>query len=550
MSGIVIVPRNNGPQEPQSITWREQFLGYYADESSFMMLFTIFSSLTVASNENVILSLVRLSYNAETDVTRQYFERYKWAKGEGEFSPIGNVVIGTDIIFESSNLIASAADVNLANTVFRNLGNISADTAFVETINFDPEGLDLSDVTKTYLIQFGQDGKTHLYVFRGADSSQGFGIYGFGQKQCVEADFNKYSDSGELPDDGSTPAFQIKGEFANNTEALFAGLEAGDIYQLPASADITLLAVVTAVPEPPIMFIALTFDDIEERAANMGVTELENAAQWNAAINNWNTGEGNVNFTTCFVDGNSVQLGGNNEAATYLDLQEAGLTNIEISTLPNLEYVDISHNSIESEIYWSIYENLSTVIANNNLMKNMDVSANANLISLDCSFNDMRNLNIGTPSLEIFNCESNPLLGAIIGLDQCTGLVNVRAAVCSLGAFDGSALVALQELRIRNNQLVNLFLENSPDLTYLAANDNLINDIGPLSIIKDGVAINLRNNLLPEAEIATILNYLNDNGIMPASLDMNGTGNEAVTGANLVLYNDLLTDGVNVSCNI
>lgn len=545
------VPEDQNGQDPASvsITWREEFLGYYADESSFMQLFVIFSHITVAKNENVILRLIRLDYNAATNVVRQYDERYKWAKGAGTFSPIGNVTIGQDIIFESTFLIASAADINLPNTVIRNLGNLPEGTNFIDTINYNPEGIDLSDVTKSYLIQFVISGIASLYIFRGAESSQGFGIYGDGFLQAQDGDFDAFTDSGNLPGN-ETNSFEIKGIYGHNTGALNAGLQPGDIYQLPEENDRSILAVVTRAPDPePPVFDMFEFYDLAVSASLLNINDIESAADWNNAINSWSTGQSNVNFTEVLIFENMINLGGNNSAVTYLDMHETGLVNTALYYLVNLEFLDLSYNSIVNEMYFSSWPNLGTCIINNNNMRWLNVSGNANLINLICSQNDFISANVGTPSLEILDIKNNPSLGTIAGLDQCTGLINIDAAGCGLVSFDGNSLVALQELRLRANSLTSLFLNNSPVVTKIYAMDNELTEFGPLSLIKDGVTIDLRNNNLPEAAIGAMLEYINDNDVSPASIALHGTGNATLTGDNLALYNALVTAGKNINCN-
>lgn len=195
----VISDSENGSTNGISITWREQFIGYYASELDFQNLFTIFTHLTVANNENVMLSLGRFDYDPTSDISRTYIERYKWAKGSGEFSPVGAVVIGDDIIFESEYLVYTLSDANLANTVIRNLGNLPDGYPFTDAINYNNIGVDFSDVTKTYLVQFFQEGFAHLYIFKGVASSNGYGLYGVDLLQCVIGDFNPFQNSSDMP---------------------------------------------------------------------------------------------------------------------------------------------------------------------------------------------------------------------------------------------------------------------------------------------------------------------------------------------------------------
>lgn len=548
MSGIVIIPKNNG-SGMQGMKWREQFLGFYSSPQSFANLFSIFSHLTVAGDENVILSLVRLDYNTVTNVMRQYFERYKWAKGAGTFSPIGNVVIGNDIIFESSNLIASAADANLPNTVIRNLGNLADSANFIEAINYSIESIDLSDVTKSYLIQFFQGGVAHLYVFRGADSSQGFGIYGDGQMQCIASDFYEFTDSGQLPEPGETQPFEIKGVFANNTAALAGGLEPGDIYQLNASADISLIAVVMPGDAPALHFAVFGFDDLPTSAANLGVSDIGSVSQWNAAINGWNSGTSDVNFTECQVEGNTLRLGGNALSVTRLDLSETGLVSVDLYELVNLEYLDLSYNMLSEEIEFFRWPSNRELYLNNNYFTSINVSSSSTIRKLVCNNNNLTYLNIGTPYIEEVNTSGNTDLTAIIGMNICFALVSFDASACALTAVDCSNLPALQVMRIRANSIANIFFGASPNLVELHANNNYIDDFGPMSIIKTGVTINLGQNFLPESEISAALEYIYNNPVNPASVNMAGPGNAVLTGDVLDMYNTLVGSGLNVTCN-
>ena len=141
------------------------------------------------------------------------------------------------------------------------------------------------------------------------------------------------------------------------------------------------------------------------------------------------------------------------QTLTFIDLSNLGtvedLTGIEEFTA--LVYLNASGNSIES-VDLSANANLETLDLGGNMLTTLDVSDNANLISLTVSNNSLTSLNVeGLTSLEIIRCQSNQLT-----------------------ELDVTENTALTELNVSSNSLVNLNLLSNTNIEQLYAESNAL----------------------------------------------------------------------------
>ncbi len=110
-------------------------------------------------------------------------------------------------------------------------------------------------------------------------------------------------------------SFNIKGQFENNTEAINNGLLIGDIYSLPIIDDVSLLAVVVALP-------TYNFDLTSPNWASEGVTDEASFINWLETRSNYDDNDltnivvtdfnfvGNRIFCNMTADGTTYALGG------------------------------------------------------------------------------------------------------------------------------------------------------------------------------------------------------------------------------------------------
>jgi hypothetical protein len=185
---VYIVNQNANAFIGQNNTWREVFLGFYNNESSFQNLFN--QELIVSETENVML----IASYLETPESIPVLQRYKFARGKGTWNPIPRV-IGQDIIFESSSNVSSGDIITITqggNTQSYNLGDITG-TDIWDFVNANGP-YDTTSPQLTYLFIAIEDGVTNLYNFIGAN-----GIYGDGYLTSVEADFVLISTSETVP---------------------------------------------------------------------------------------------------------------------------------------------------------------------------------------------------------------------------------------------------------------------------------------------------------------------------------------------------------------
>lgn len=162
-------------------------------------------SLTVLPDEIVVLSLIRILPPPAGSLNSVHTkERYLWGKGKGSYSPIGNVAIGTDIIYIGNEVISEQDISNIPNTVTRDIGEVPDGQTLEQYINGLGPGdlIDLTDETKTYFLSFQLDGQTRLAAFAGEDSAHGHGWYGsvtFGGLQATPGDFSIIGGSSSGP---------------------------------------------------------------------------------------------------------------------------------------------------------------------------------------------------------------------------------------------------------------------------------------------------------------------------------------------------------------
>lgn len=153
-------------------------------------------SLTVLPDEIVILSLIRVSPPPAGSVNSVHTkERYIWGKGKGTFAPIGNVLVGVDVIYIGNEVISTEDISNIPNTVTRVIGAVPEGQTLEQYINNLGPGdlIDLTDETKSYFLSFELEGVTRLAAFAGTSSAHGYGWYGsstYGAFQATPGDFS------------------------------------------------------------------------------------------------------------------------------------------------------------------------------------------------------------------------------------------------------------------------------------------------------------------------------------------------------------------------
>lgn len=151
----------------------------------------------------------------------------------------------------------------------------------------------------------------------------------------------------------------------------------------------------------------------------------------------------------------------------------SGMLDLSINT--SLEYLDCSNNNID-ELNISDVKGLINLNASNSNLNSIDLSTNNSLVSINLSNNSLTELNIvSTRDLTDLFVSSNNLSN--INLSGLTSLVNVDLSYNNLTKIDVKDLDQLNSFNLSNNQLVELDIRNGNNInisSFDATNNMLI----------------------------------------------------------------------------
>jgi uncharacterized repeat protein (TIGR01451 family) len=193
----------------------------------------------------------------------------------------------------------------------------------------------------------------------------------------------------------------------------------------------------------------------------------------------------NVNLTRLACNGNQLS---NLNFSQNLSLQELHceynqLTNLDITQNLNLTILSCNNNQITSlnvsqninlfALLCSFNQlsnldvtnnvNLTDLYCGNNLLSNIDVSQNTLLTQFRCGYNQLTTIDVSqNTKLSLFTCEHNQLVSVDV-----THNTNLDYFTCNDSDL-------LQTLFIKNGRNENLFLANTPNLTYICADEGQI----------------------------------------------------------------------------
>ncbi len=158
-----------------------------------------------------------------------------------------------------------------------------------------------------------------------------------------------------------------------------------------------------------------------------------------------------------------------------LDCSENQLTSLDVSLNVNLESLRCPNNQI-SNLDVSQNVNLDFIACQNNQLTNLDTSQNTNLESLLCENNQLANLNIeGNTVLETLWCFENQL--TVLDITQSPNLINLICNNNELSIIDTGQNQNLELLVCYSNQLTSLDISENVLLQSLRCFDNQITNI-------------------------------------------------------------------------
>ena len=192
-----------------------------------------------------------------------------------------------------------------------------------------------------------------------------------------------------------------------------------------------------------------------------------------------------------------------NNILRRIDLRNLGLTSIDVSSLTNLEYLNVSGNNIQ-ELDITNNVNLEYLYANGNYLKELDLSKNINLKDLEIYENDIAELDFSNNvNLESMQYEANPLKklrGAIVDSDTFSYLPNLEEVdniKCNeyntelfilsskLKTIDVSGCKNITTLMVVSDELYEIKgIDQLENLTFLAVISDKIEEIKGISNAK------------------------------------------------------------------
>ena len=167
----------------------------------------------------------------------------------------------------------------------------------------------------------------------------------------------------------------------------------------------------------------------------------------------------------------------------YCDINQ--LSTLDLTNTINLIYLDCSNNLLS-------YLNLSTIInlqglsCSNNYLTSLDESTLTHLVNLVCHDNQITSLNVNT-MLDLYElfCYNNPITS--LDLSNLNNLIDIDCSGSAITTLDASNSSNLQNLYCDSTPIETLFMKNgatevlsilnSPNLRYICADENQIQDV-------------------------------------------------------------------------
>lgn len=149
-----------------------------------------------------------------------------------------------------------------------------------------------------------------------------------------------------------------------------------------------------------------------------------------------------------------------------LRIRNLGLNSLDLSTCPELEYLDIEDNKISGRLDLSNKKALKKVLCSDNSIEELDVSNCQNLEYLSCKEQDILIKEEGTLKRTLTS----------LNLTNCTSLTSLDCRSNNLSTLDISTNKALDHVWCSSNLITNLVVSNYPSLTYLECYNNSIKE--------------------------------------------------------------------------
>lgn len=157
-----------------------------------------------------------------------------------------------------------------------------------------------------------------------------------------------------------------------------------------------------------------------------------------------------------------------------INIAETKIKKIDLSLLPELEYLDISSSSFDT-INLKKNTHLKKFYCENSGLKDLDLSQNKNLTELKCRGNALSDLALfQNKDLEILDCGKNELDKLLVNFN--TKLKAIHCDSNLIKELDISSLKALEEVYCHRNKIEKLLLNSSTNLKTIFCFENNISE--------------------------------------------------------------------------
>lgn len=191
---------------------------------------------------------------------------------------------------------------------------------------------------------------------------------------------------------------------------------------------------------------------------------------------------------------------------TYLNVWDCYVNEFDFSNNKRLTFLRIiDMNSIFDSIDVSQLTNLETLWIEGCGLKNIDLSNNLALKSLQLSNNQLDGVIINLPALESFDCDSNNLTNLVI--ESAANLMGISCSKNYLSEIDLDSFTLLENIDVSSNRLSDVSFQNNSLLQKINCSNNLISSIH-LGNLKDLSILNVSNNFLSEIDIKNCTNVI------------------------------------------
>ncbi|KAF2342846.1 leucine-rich repeat domain-containing protein [Flavobacterium tistrianum] len=162
---------------------------------------------------------------------------------------------------------------------------------------------------------------------------------------------------------------ELKGEFENNALAMASNLKVGDYYSTPlgGATGISFVAVVRNTPG----CMYLSFSDLDEATASLGINDKNSIVDWNSYFESKNS----AIFKSVQIDHNSAAFYGiDNKFITEIRLSNTQLENFYMYDLEYLTELDLSDNNLTHFDTSNLSQILNDLILSNNNINAFNLS--------------------------------------------------------------------------------------------------------------------------------------------------------------------------------